>query len=66
MMGRIKDGKNGKQGDASVWQPTWLLQAGSGAGLGFRLKVNTNQVRTGTTMYRLQLVDLLKEGLLDF
>ncbi|KAG0145897.1 hypothetical protein CROQUDRAFT_93365 [Cronartium quercuum f. sp. fusiforme G11] len=47
-------------------KPTWLFQAGSEAGLGFRLKVNNRKVCTGTTKYRLQLVDLLKEGLLVF
>ncbi|KAG0148451.1 hypothetical protein CROQUDRAFT_90383 [Cronartium quercuum f. sp. fusiforme G11] len=31
------------QGDASVWQPTWLFQAESEAGLGLRLKVNNRQ-----------------------
>ncbi|KAG0142093.1 hypothetical protein CROQUDRAFT_97943 [Cronartium quercuum f. sp. fusiforme G11] len=47
-------------------EPTWLFQAGSEAGLGFSLKVNNRKVCTGTTKYRLQLADLLKEGLLDF
>ncbi|KAG0150054.1 hypothetical protein CROQUDRAFT_88318 [Cronartium quercuum f. sp. fusiforme G11] len=47
-------------------EPTWLFQAGSEAGLGFRLKVNNRQGCTGTTKCGLQLVDLLKEGLLDF